>query len=169
VRSGGEKLIKIYKIMLILRLQRLGRSKQPVYRLIVSEKKHDTQYGQLEILGNYNPSLKENRFTVKADRVQYWLSVGAQMSNTVNNLLINNKIIEGKKKRSVQITKKRAKKITDKQKAADDAKAKAKADAEAKAKAEVEAKAAAAPAPEAPATEAPAPAPEAPVEPAPEA
>jgi small subunit ribosomal protein S16 len=142
--------------MLILRLQRLGKSKQPIYRLIVSEKKHDTQYGQLEILGNYNPTLKENRFTVKADRVKYWLSVGAQMSNTVNNLLINNKIIEGKKKSSVKITQKRAKKMTEKKKAEDDAKAKAKADAEAKAAAEAAAVAAPAPAPEAPVAEAPA-------------
>lgn len=151
--------------MLILRLQRLGRSKQPVYRLIVSEKKRDTQYGQLEILGNYNPSLKENRFTVKADRVKYWLSVGAQMSATVNNLLINNKVIEGKKKLSVKISKKRAKKISEKKKTAEDAKTKAKADAEAKVKAEAEAAAAAAAAVPAPAPEAAAP--EAPVEPAP--
>jgi len=97
--------------MLILRLQRLGKKKQPTYRLIVSEKKHDTQHGALEILGTVNPLAKTDGLIVKADRVKYWLSVGAQMSETVNNMLIENKIIEGKKIKFVSITKRRQKEM----------------------------------------------------------
>lgn len=100
--------------MLILRLQRIGKAKRPTYRLIVSEKRHDTQRGSLEILGTYNPVEKNKTVDFKADRIKYWLSVGAQMSNTVNNLLLNAGVIEGKKKKSVTITDKRRKKIADK-------------------------------------------------------
>ena len=74
--------------MLMLRLQRVGKIKQPSYRLIISEKVRDTQHGSLEILGTFNPLGKEAAFTVKEDRVKYWLSVGAQASPTVHNLLL---------------------------------------------------------------------------------
>ncbi|MBI4427015.1 MAG: 30S ribosomal protein S16 [Candidatus Magasanikbacteria bacterium] len=98
--------------MLMLRLQRIGKAKQPTYRLIVSEKARDTQAGSLEILGNYNPVNKEKKLELKIDRVKYWLSVGAQPSNTVHNLLLKNGVIaEGKKKRSVFLSQARKKKI----------------------------------------------------------
>lgn len=103
--------------MLTLRLQRLGKKKQPNYRLIVSEKKRDTQAGALEILGSYDPCRTDKRLDLKVDRIKYWLGVGAQMSDTVNNLLLKNKIIEGKVKKSVDITKKRAAKIAKKKSA----------------------------------------------------
>ncbi len=103
--------------MLILRLQRMGKIKQPSYRLIVSDKRHDTQYGALENLGFYNPTTKPKVVQFKVDRIKYWLSVGAQMSETVNNLLIENKMIEGKKKKVVSITGRRKIKM-DKKKAA---------------------------------------------------
>lgn len=120
----------------MLRLQRMGKTKRPTYRLIVSPKHKDTQSGQLEILGNYDPVQKNKVINFKKDRIEYWLSVGAQPSPTVNNLLVNLGIVKGKKEKSVFLSQKRSKKIND-------AKAKAnqaKVDAEAKAKAEVEAK-----------------------------
>lgn len=96
----------------MLRLQRLGKAKQPTYRLIVSEKARDTQAGSLEILGCYNPVAKDKKIDLKADRIKYWLSVGAQMSNTVHNLLLKNGIISGEKKmRSVFLSQKRKAKI----------------------------------------------------------
>lgn len=98
----------------MLRLQRLGTTKRPTYRLIVSEKRKDTQAGALEILGTYEPLLKDKKINLKIERIKYWLSVGAQTSNTVNNLLINNKIIEGKKRKSVVISKERKEKLAKK-------------------------------------------------------
>ncbi|MFZ2189267.1 MAG: 30S ribosomal protein S16 [Candidatus Magasanikiibacteriota bacterium] len=129
--------------MLTLRLQRLGKTKRPSYRLIVSEKKHDTQYGSLEILGIYNPVEKNKIVELKADRIKYWLSVGAQMSETVNNILINAGVITGAKRKAVKISKKRQTKMEAEKGKAEEAKKKAeeaklKAEEDAKAKAEAE-------------------------------
>ncbi len=162
--------------MLMIRLQRMGKTKRPSYRLIVSPKHKDTQSGQLEILGNYDPVQKIAVVNLKKERLEYWLSVGAQPSPTVHNILVGAGIIQGSKEKSVFFTKKRTAKLektkTDKvaaETAAKEAKAKAEADAKAKAEADAvaaaEAKAAAEAAP-APAEEAPVAetAPEAPVE-----
>lgn len=97
--------------MLRIRLQRLGRNKQPTYRIIISEGIRDTQYGSLEILGNYNPALKPKVVNLNADRIKHWISVGAQPSDTVKNLLISEGVITGQKTKPVSITKKRAKKL----------------------------------------------------------
>lgn len=66
-----------------------------MYRLIISEKSKDPYGDSLEILGSYNPYTKE--VEAKADRINYWISKGAQMTATVNNLLVGKKIVEGKK------------------------------------------------------------------------
>lgn len=82
--------------MLKIRLQRTGRKNDPHFRLIVAEstlKPKTTQFA--EILGHYN--VKAGIFEAKADRVKHWMSVGAQTSPTVHNLLISKKVIEGKK------------------------------------------------------------------------
>lgn len=100
--------------MLTIRLQRLGKTKRPTYRLIVSEKIHDPQYGSLEILGNYNPIINPPEINLKVDRIKYWISKGAQLSPTVHNLLVGQKVIEGKKQKSVALSTKRRKTIADK-------------------------------------------------------
>ncbi len=100
--------------MLMLRLQRLGKSKQPSYRLIVSDKRRDTQHGATEILGTYNPLAKEGGVNFKEDRVKYWLSVGAQASPTVHNMLIKSGVIKGDKKKSVALSGKRRAAIAEK-------------------------------------------------------
>jgi len=81
--------------MLTIRLSRIGKKNKPMYRLIVSEKARDPYGKSLEILGSYNPHSKE--LQVKTERIKYWISKGSQMSPTVNNLLLDKKIIEGKK------------------------------------------------------------------------
>jgi len=100
--------------MLKIRLQRIGRKKQPLYRLVVSEHTKDTQAKALEILGQYNPVSKEKGTVFNEDRINYWLGMGAQSSATVHNLLINANIIKGDKKLSVQISSKRKKKMGEK-------------------------------------------------------
>lgn len=81
--------------MLTIRLSRVGKKNLPMYRLIISEKGRDPYGRALEILGSYNPHAK--KLEAKADRIKHWLSQGAQMSATVNNLLIDQKVIEGEK------------------------------------------------------------------------
>lgn len=129
--------------MLTIRLQRIGKRKNPTYRLIVSENGRDTQYNSLEILGSYNPIQTPKVLELKADRIKYWISMGAQTSNTVNNILVREGIIEGKKRKSVTISNKRKVKIgvkqaeaAEKENAKKEAAAKQKAEAEEKAKAE---------------------------------
>lgn len=103
--------------MLTIRLQRVGKTKKPTYRLIISEKARDTHDKYLELLGSFNPHVKENQLVVKADRVKYWLSKGSQASPTVHNLLLKAGIVTGKKQKSVYISQKRAGKIAEKKKA----------------------------------------------------
>ncbi|KKW33921.1 MAG: 30S ribosomal protein S16 [Parcubacteria group bacterium GW2011_GWA2_53_21] len=100
--------------MLIIRLQRVGKKKSPAYRLVISEKSRDTQDVYLEQLGTFNPRVKENGFLPNAERINYWISKGAQTSATINNLLIKAGIIKGEKKKSVFLSQKRKKKIADK-------------------------------------------------------
>jgi small subunit ribosomal protein S16 len=81
--------------MLTIRLSRIGKKNKPFYRVIVSEKHKDLYGDSLEILGSYNPHTKELK--INADKTKYWINHGAGMSPTVNNLLLEKKIIEGKK------------------------------------------------------------------------
>ena len=91
--------------MLMIRLARIGKKKQPIYRVVVSEKARDMYGRALEIIGHYNPS--EKTLEIKADRVKHWISKGAQTSETIHNLLVKNNIIEGKKVSVTHISKKK--------------------------------------------------------------
>lgn len=83
--------------MLVIRLSPTGKKGQKFFRLIVSEKTKDVFGDYLELLGNYNPHTEPATTQLKTDRIKYWISKGAQCSPTVNNLLVDQKIIEGKK------------------------------------------------------------------------
>ncbi len=82
-------------IMLAIKLQRKGKKKQPSYRLVVQEKRSKLGGLSVEDLGWYDPISK--KFDINGERTKYWLKVGAKPTPTVNNLLINKKVIEGKK------------------------------------------------------------------------
>ncbi len=83
--------------MLKIRLQRTGRKNDPHFRLIVTESTLKPKTSQFtEIVGTYN--VKAGIFEAKADRVKHWISVGAQTTPTVHNLLVSKGVIEGKKK-----------------------------------------------------------------------
>lgn len=138
--------------MLMIRLQRIGRKKAPSYRVVISEKTKDPQAGTIEILGTYDPTKTPKIIEFKQERIEYWMSKGAQPSETVHNLLVSAGILKGDKQKSVKVSNKRRAKIDEKN-AAEAEKAKEAVEA-AKAKEEEE-KAAAAAAEEAPA-EAPA-------------
>lgn len=76
--------------MLMIRLQRTGKRGQAYFRVVVLEHTTRTKGKYLELLGTYNPHQKE--FKVKKDRIEYWVSKGAQTSPTVNNLMVNHKV-----------------------------------------------------------------------------
>ncbi|QQG52281.1 MAG: 30S ribosomal protein S16 [Candidatus Falkowbacteria bacterium] len=81
--------------MLAIKLSKTGKTNKKMFRLVISEKGRDPYGNVLEILGSYNPHSKE--LVTKDDRIKHWLSKGAQMTATVNNLLIGKNIVEGKK------------------------------------------------------------------------
>ncbi|MEK7613063.1 MAG: 30S ribosomal protein S16 [Patescibacteria group bacterium] len=82
--------------MLTIRLTRVGKKKDSSFRVIIIDSKRKVKAGNyLEMLGSYDPRV--NKAELKADRIQHWLKEGAKPSDTVHNLLISQKIIEGKK------------------------------------------------------------------------
>ncbi|MEK7109443.1 MAG: 30S ribosomal protein S16 [Patescibacteria group bacterium] len=82
--------------MLTIRLSRVGRKNDPSFRVIVVESKRKPQPGNyLENVGSYDPRV--DRIELKADRILHWIGMGATVSDTVHNLLVSKKIIDGKK------------------------------------------------------------------------
>ncbi len=82
--------------MLMIRLQRVGRTNDPSFRVVVADSRRSAKSGRyVELIGSYNP--RTDAVAIKADRAKHWLSKGAQASGTVHNLLISNRVIEGKK------------------------------------------------------------------------
>jgi small subunit ribosomal protein S16 len=120
--------------MLMIRFQRIGRANDPAFRIVVLEKERAAKAGNIvEQVGTYNPRSKA--LTLNAEQVKHWIAMGAQPTDSIRNLLINQKVIEGKKvnalpKKTVQV---------DEEAVA----AAAKAEADAKAAKEAEKKAAA--------------------------
>ena len=70
-----------------LRLQRHGRRNRPFYRIVAIEGRRRRDGKELEVVGHYDPIVKEDNTLVKVERARYWLSVGAQPSATVADIL----------------------------------------------------------------------------------
>ncbi|MFA7193343.1 MAG: 30S ribosomal protein S16 [Candidatus Paceibacterota bacterium] len=83
--------------MLKIRLQRTGRKHEPTFRVVLTDSKNGPKSGKfLEILGSYDA--RRNADTqLKKERIQHWIAQGAQVSDTVHNLLITHEVIAGKK------------------------------------------------------------------------
>ena len=126
--------------MLKMRLQRVGRKNDPSYRVVITDSRTGPKSNKhVDLLGAYNA--KQNAFSVDGERAKEWITKGVQVSPTVHNLLVSNKVIEGKKINVLP----RKSPIVDE--------AKLKAEADAKAAAEAAEKAAAETATETPAEE----------------
>ena len=79
-----------------MRLQRVGRKNDPSYRVVVTDSRTGPKSGKhVDLLGSYDP--KVNRVQIDGDRAKEWLSKGVQASPTVHNILVGQKIIDGKK------------------------------------------------------------------------
>ena len=73
--------------MVKIRLRRFGKKNTPVYRVVVADGRSPRDGRIIEEIGTYDPLLKNNNFTLNLDRVDYWLGVGAQVSDTVNSFI----------------------------------------------------------------------------------
>ena len=73
--------------MLMIRLARVGARKQPHYRVVVIEKERARNGRPVEIVGTYNPRTTPASVELKRDRIDYWRSKGAQVSDRVSKIL----------------------------------------------------------------------------------
>jgi small subunit ribosomal protein S16 len=74
--------------MLRIRLTRVGKKRQPSYRIVVTEITAKRDGRIVERIGHYNPLTDPSEFLIQEDRALYWLSVGAQPSDAVERLLV---------------------------------------------------------------------------------
>lgn len=81
--------------MLIIRLQKVGKKHTATFRVVVTQKTTAAKRKYLELLGNINRKTKA--VSLNKERILYWISKGAQPSDTLHNLLISQNVIEGKK------------------------------------------------------------------------
>ncbi|WP_024791340.1 30S ribosomal protein S16 [Lebetimonas sp. JS032] len=72
--------------MVKIRLARFGRKKRPFYRIVVTDSKKRRDSGWIESVGYYNPLTEPATVKMDLDRVNYWIGVGAKMSERVAKL-----------------------------------------------------------------------------------
>ena len=77
--------------MLSIRLARIGKKKMPNYRIVVIDRRKARNGRFTEIVGTYNPRKQPAELKLDSERIQYWLSKGAQPSDTVRSFLENQK------------------------------------------------------------------------------
>ena len=71
----------------MIRLARIGARKQPYYRVVVIDKERARNGRSIEVVGLYNPRTNPTTIQLKHERIDYWVSKGAQLSDTVGRLL----------------------------------------------------------------------------------
>ncbi len=73
--------------MLMIRLARTGARKKPQYRVVVIEKERARNGRPVEIVGTYNPRTSPASVELKRERIDYWVSKGAQLSSRVTKIV----------------------------------------------------------------------------------
>ncbi|GAB4284888.1 MAG: 30S ribosomal protein S16 [Candidatus Dojkabacteria bacterium] len=96
--------------MVKIRLTRIGRKHLPKYRLVVIPHTRARDSRAIEYIGFYSPIDKEVK--IDKERAEYWLSVGAQPSDTVRNLFIKEGILKAPKNKKI-FSKKKGRKATE--------------------------------------------------------
>ncbi len=86
-----------YRIMLTIRFARVGKRNHAQFKIMLQEHTIAPGGRHVEVLGSYNPHSKEA--VIKEDRVKYWVSKGAQMSDTAYNLFVKKGVVSGDKRK----------------------------------------------------------------------
>ena len=79
-------------LVLTIRLARIGKKKKPFYRVVVIERTRPRDGRVKELVGTYDPLKKPAEIKLNADRIKYWMGLGAQPSDTVRSFLKQQKI-----------------------------------------------------------------------------
>ena len=80
--------------MLRIRLRRVGKKKQPIYRLVVADSKAPRDGASVEVIGRYNPLTEPATLEIDEEKALSWLRRGAQPSEAAAKLLARKGIIE---------------------------------------------------------------------------
>ena len=78
-----------------IRLRREGAKNRPYYKVVVADSRSPRDGKFIEIIGTYDPKKPGHNSTLNVDRVEYWISKGAQPSDTVRSLIKKNKKLSG--------------------------------------------------------------------------
>lgn len=84
--------------MLKIRLTRVGKKNSPAYRVVVADQRKAVKGKFIEIIGHYNPTLKPKEIKIDKERSLFWIEKGAQISDTVKNLMCDLGILAKKDK-----------------------------------------------------------------------
>jgi small subunit ribosomal protein S16 len=80
--------------LVAMRLSRIGAKKRPYYRIVVIDKRRARNGRFLEVVGQYNPIANPVQMEINAERAQYWLSKGAEPSETVRSILREKQLVK---------------------------------------------------------------------------
>lgn len=84
----------------------MGRKHEPTFRLVLTDSKNGPKSGKsLEVLGSFDSRRANDIKQFDIEKVKYWMSKGAQISDTVHNFLVDKKVIPGKKKNVLPLKK----------------------------------------------------------------
>ena len=72
--------------MVVIRLSRGGAKKRPFYRVVVADQRMPRDGRFIEQVGTFDPRVEQSALNLKLDRMEHWMSVGAQPSETVSRL-----------------------------------------------------------------------------------
>ena len=81
--------------MLRIRLKRIGKKKQPAYRIVVADSRSPRDGRPVQEIGYYNPMTNPPEVVIDGDRALYWVSQGAQPSEAVNRILVRQGLVQG--------------------------------------------------------------------------
>jgi len=79
--------------LLRIRLSRVGKRKQPAYRIVVMDQRKARDSSHVEVVGHYDPRRQPAAINLKEERLRYWLGKGAQPSDTVRSFLRRHKLV----------------------------------------------------------------------------
>ncbi|MCK9369061.1 30S ribosomal protein S16 [Candidatus Dojkabacteria bacterium] len=88
--------------MLKIRLKRIGKKGQAFYRVVVMESTKARSSNSVADLGSYNPHTKPVTFSIDEEKAKYWMSKGAQTSDTVTQYFVKAGLLKAPRKGSVQ-------------------------------------------------------------------
>jgi len=82
--------------MLVIRLSRVGKKNQAIYRIVVAEKEKSAKGKFIEELGTYNPRIDDSNIKINQEKIKYWLEKGAKPSLTVSGILKKEELLPEK-------------------------------------------------------------------------